>query len=910
MYTNRSIAHPLMMLAVSLSLATQAQAQDTADGIEEIVVTGSRIRSSNESSPQPLTTIDQGDFVDSGALTVAEALNQLPQLGDSLEGGSSINSLNSGFGVGTQTVNLRNLGANRTLVLVNGRRHVGGDVGTSSVDLNSIPAGMIERIDVLTGAASAVYGADAVTGVVNIVLRQNYEGTQLNVRTGAASAGDGNEYAVSLTHGGLFSSGDYLFGLEYSEQDPIVGRDRSFAQNDGSAATGLSEPDNGSGVNPGGLFFNSELGGVGGFDPSGTFVSPFAERFQRVPFRYLQNETQRLVVSGRSGFELSDTLSGFVEATYANTVVNVQFEPQLAIFSDAGFASSGTAGFRFPTAATVPVASVGADLRVITRRFAEFGARTAEIDRDLIRFAAGLDGEVGNSSWHVYYQYGKVDATQTDFATIDKLRLITAIDPVACAAVAGCQFVNLYGRGTIDPAALSWLSDDLNSNSESEQHVINAYFNGELNNLGDNPLSYVLGLEWRDESATITPNSELLAVIDPVTGSGNLVGTRGTRTFFGNTNGSYDVIEVFGELAIPLSSNFDVGLSSRFSDYSTVGNEFTYGINADWSISDSFRLRASAGSATRAPNINELFAPERASTTAIVDPCDTLDDVGNPLAPAANCASFVSPGYNPTDLDQQIRGVSGGNPSLDSETADTYSLGAVMTVGGSTTLSLDYFNIDMNDVLAPAFNAQATLDRCIATGEALFCDNVSRNAATEFVTSIRSEQVNLAAESVAGLEFVFTHTWELAQGQLLLDGVYTHLLEHDRQVNDGTNVEDLVGRVDNIENKINASLRFSNERWNFGGTVRYLGDGQQRLDADPVIALGNSIDSVTYLDIFGAYNFTDQLTLGVGIENLTDESSPVVTQLFENNGSADTTSAGIYDIRGTFWYVSLGYTFQ
>lgn len=186
---------------------------------------------------------------------------------------------------------------------------------------------------------------------------------------------------------------------------------------------------------------------------------------------------------------MSDSLGAFVEATFATSTVNVQFEPQLAVFSDAGFASSGTAGFRLPTAATVPVASLGADLRAITRRFVEFGPRESEIERDLLRFAAGLNGAVGEHTWHVHYQYGHVDAAQIDFDTIDKLRLLTAINPAA----------------------------------------------------------YVAGVEWRTESAKIEPNSELIAVADPVTGSGNLVGLKGTRTFFGNTDGEYDVAEFFAE---------------------------------------------------------------------------------------------------------------------------------------------------------------------------------------------------------------------------------------------------------------------------------------------------------------------------------------------------------------------------
>ena len=193
--------------------------------IETVIVTGSRIAApSNRNSSQPLSVVDADAFADSGALLVSEALNQLPQLGNALENGTSIIALNNGFGAGTQTVNLRNLGANRTLALVNGRRHVGGDVGTSAVDLSMIPSGLIDRIDIVTGAASSVYGADAVTGVINVILKENFEGTAFAGRAGGTADGGGEEYAFTATHGGVFDTGGLhtRTGIHQSRQD--IGR--------------------------------------------------------------------------------------------------------------------------------------------------------------------------------------------------------------------------------------------------------------------------------------------------------------------------------------------------------------------------------------------------------------------------------------------------------------------------------------------------------------------------------------------------------------------------------------------------------------------------------------------------------------------------------------------------------------
>jgi outer membrane receptor protein involved in Fe transport len=902
--TGSSLAIGIALSTASFASAVQAQeAGDTSDNVTEgetIVVTGSRLPSGNAQSPQPISSLGEEAFEATGALTVSEAIAELPQLGDALEGGSSINALNSGFGVGTQTVNLRGLGANRTLVLVNSRRHVGGDVGTSAVDLATIPSALVERIDVVTGANSAVYGADAVTGVVNVVLKSDYDGTEISGRYGITSEGDGQEFALSAVHGGSFGNGEYIFAAEYSKQNEIVGADRSFSQFDGSAATGLSDVNNGSGVNPGGLFAFSG-GGVGGFNAAGQFTQPFAERFQRVPFRSLQDDTERLIISGRGSVDLSADITGFAEATWANTKVNVQFDPQLAIFSDAGFASSGTAGFRFPSATAVLQPDLGGTLRPITRRFLEFGPRRAEIDRTLFRLAAGLDGDWSAGKWHFSYQYGQVDADQTDFNTIDKFRLVSAIDPAECATISGCQFVDLFGRGTIDPASLDFVSDDLVSSSKSEQHSILAYISGDAFDLPAGSIGYVLGAEFRDESATVRPNDGLIAITNPITGTG-LVGAKGTRTFFGDTDGGYNVLEGFAEARIPLFADADLGLSARVSDYSTVGTEFTWGANFDWQIVDALRLRTSYGRATRAPNILELFAPEQVATAAIADPCDTQTDAGAPLTQAAGCSNFVSATYNPTDLDQQIRGVSGGNPDLDSETADTFTIGAVLTLGRTATLSVDYFDISLDNVLAPAFSAQATLNRCISTQDPFFCDNVERGA-NDFVTSVRSEQVNLARESVAGIDVVLQLLFPLGDGDLSLNANWTHLTERDRQVNDEVAVEDLVGRIDNLKNRIRTTLAYEGGPVRFGTTLRYLDGGVQSISADPTVALGNDVPSRTYVDLFASFDLNETIAFNAGIENVFDESAPIVTDLFENNGSADTVASGIYDIRGTFFYI-------
>lgn len=899
-----TILHSII-LGFAITLPLPVSAQESREEIEEVVVTGTRIRSTTMTSPQPISTIDSEDFVSSGTLTAAEALNELPQLGNPLENGSNINSLD-GFGAGTQTLNLRNLGANRTLVLVDGRRHVGGDVGTAAVDLSSIPSAMIERMEILTGAASSVYGADAVTGVVNIILKKDFEGTELSSRYGTSTKGDGQEIAFGVTHGGRLQRGNYLLSAEYSSQDSIVAGARPFGQYDGSASTGLMAPENGSGISDAGSYESAELGGVGSFDADGTFGAHPTERFQRTPLRSLQDEADRLVVSGHGRIELTTDISAFAGATFANSTTIIQIEPQLASLSDSSFGTSGTAGFRFPSVG--PVEVNGDTMEILSRRFSEYGTRQTEIDRDLFRAVLGLEGSWGDTNFEVYYQYGDIEAKQTDFDTIDKFRLVTALDPVACAAASDCQFVNAYGRDTIDPTTLAWVSDDLKSNSEGTQHVFSGHISGDLFAIAGNNTYYVLGAEYRKEEASIKPNDALIAVDNPLNpGAGQFVGMRGSRTFFGDTIGNYDVAEAFGEFLLPLGDQFEASLSSRLSDYSTVGTEFTHSVNATFDLSDALAIRGSVGQATRAPNIGELFAADAVASQQIVDPCDTETDAGDPLAPAAGCTS--GPTYNPTNFDQNIRGVTGGNPDLQSEKADTITFGVIANLSDNFGFTIDYYSIDMTDVLATAFNAQSTLERCIATQDAFFCDNVTRDTATGFVTSIRSEQVNLAEEGIRGVDFALMYTLSLNNAVLQTALNYSHLIEHERKVNDTAEVEDLAGRVDNIEDKVHLRVDYERDDWNIGMTARYKGDAVQNIEADPDIAVGNNIDAQLYLDLHGGLRLSESINLRAGVKNATDEESPIITGLFELNGGADTTSPGLYDIRGRFWYLNATYTF-
>tara|TARA_Y100000748_G_C15359590_1_gene435165 strand:- start:162 stop:809 length:648 start_codon:yes stop_codon:yes gene_type:complete len=215
----------------------------------------------------------------------------------------------------------------------------------------------------------------------------------------------------------------------------------------------------------------------------------------------------------------------------------------------------------------------------------------------------------------------------------------------------------------------------------------------------------------------------------------------------------------------------------------------------------------------------------------------------------------------------------------------------------------------MEDVLSTAFSARATADRCTLTLDPQFCDLVTRDSAG-IIQSVITQQVNLAEEGVKGIDVTLSYGWSLGDGEMTLRTQYSHLFEHTRQVNDESVEEDLVGRVDNIENKLNTTLSYSNEKWELAAIARYLDSAVQTVD--PILAenaLGNEIGSQVYIDMQASYLLSDDFTLGFGVKNLTDREAPVVTDLYENNGSGTTTAGGIYDVRGQYFYLFGSYTF-
>jgi outer membrane receptor protein involved in Fe transport len=661
---------------------TTAQAQEPASPAsqETIVVTGSRIVSPNIVSLAPVQVVGEQDIDRSGVVNVQEVLLENPAFGNPL-----LSTTNSAFltsGSGAATVDLRDLGSNRTLVLINNRRVVGGFQGSPIVDLNVIPTQFIERIDVLTGGASSLYGSDAVAGVVNFIYKRNFEGLQLEGQYNITQRGDYPRYQISATAGANFADnrGNVMIHLGYSSDKGLLSRDRKNTRVDDLSEmlyTGdpadfgvVHEPYFSSFAQQGrfatgGLVFT--YGPTGELQPCFTTnfagcTSPLGDGegpngFNRQFFRTLSTPVKRWLFAERSHFDFTDNISFITEATYAKTSAKSEIEP---------FAmDSGGANPLFPG----PAAGVwdiqltpGGDCNpfvpqlicdnasdqngnglldiAFRKRLTGLSTRNLTADRDFMRIVAGFEGKLFNDrwSWDLTYNFGRTEESQKSNGQFNANSMRNALNAIVdtgdidqdgntteilcadpIARAQGCVPINLFGFDSITPAMAAYVAAETNHSFKVTQQVVNANLSGPLIDLPAGPLAVAIGAEYRREQSEEN--------WDALTNAGLTGGNA-----LPDTSGRFDVKEAYAEVNIPIlkdmafAKQLNLRAAGRISDYSTIGSTTTWSIGGDWAPIDDIRFRATRAKAVRAPNIGELFTgPSQTFPTGLIDPCEDID---------------------------------------------------------------------------------------------------------------------------------------------------------------------------------------------------------------------------------------------------------------------------------------------
>lgn len=945
--------------AIAAVPAMSARAAD--DPISEVIVTGTRIVRPNLTAPTAVITIDAAAIQQSGLGNAADILRGVPSFG-----ASTISTTNSNFqtaNAGLNTLELRNLTEDRTLVLVNGRRYVSGLPGTSAVDFNTIPVALIERVEVITGGASAIYGSDALAGVINVILKRDYEGVDLNYQFGEATAGGDVQNRASLTAGGGFADGrgNAVVSATFSQQQGLLARERGNTRVDDIAlCTRTGQPQDCrtpvenvfSSFSEFGRFIIPSNGRqftvADGSGPTGTVV-PYdnaAFGFNRQQFRRYAVPTDRYLISSLLDYEMSPDTKAFFEAMFAQTSTSTDIEPFPHSSDDLNIGGISIDNPFMPQAIRDAAIAAGDTEVAYARRTTEIGERAADATRNTYRFVTGLEGDIQDSwNWQAYYSFGRMDDSQQSGGQINVANMRNALDAVdgdgnpntfdpVCASAAarleGCAPINLFGKGSISPEAAAYVAAPASRQSYTQQEVFGATFNGPTFELPAGPLNLVVGAEWRRERAEDVP--------DVLTQGGLNAGNAQAPI-----RGSYDVGELFAEIDVPLLRDLplvrelSVGGAFRYSDYSTVGNTSAYTGRISWSPVESLRLRGQVARAVRAPNIGELFAPGGENFAPVADPCNGVTAT-TPGVIAQRCRSIpaiaqriATTGSFTLSVPEQ-QGVGGftaaGNANLDVETSDSFTFGMIFDrnfgAAGAVMLSLDYFDVEIEDVIATV-SRQGAIDFCFdgASFPNEFCQFLTRDSegpAFELgeLTAVDSRFINEGTLQTQGVDLAVQWTWPrlpvAIPGQLALRLNYTHLLDYT-QVQFGEE-DDRVGETAFSEDESQTALVYSAGPWTVQWEWTFLSDAIPD-NSSPLFSFDVGSYSVHDLQIafdFGRSNLLQGMPfrstrLYVGANNLLDEAAPLILSGVPGNSTGTDTDATVYNPIGRTWYAGLNVAF-
>lgn len=915
--SKRSLVHAAVGMACVLGspLAIAAERTDVGAGesevtLEELTVSASRIEHSGFQAPTPVSVLDAAQVEQRGATNIANIINEIPAFTGTITPASTgLNSRQNGI----NAVDLRGLGTNRNLVLLNGRRGTPFDE-LGNVDLNAVPSLAIGRVEVVTGGASAAWGSDAISGVVNLIYDEDLEGLKFNAQYGESERGDAEDTRLAAAWGTSFNDGrgHFLLAADYNDNKGVrEGRDRAWQRRSPALLNNPADtgPDDGipqfmirdnavlfaaspNGVTypgatgtaadnleffPDGTARPRELGQVGGTFMVGGSGSRLADRGAI----FIPTERFNVLAAGRH--EVTDSVEAFVEASFAESKSTGQLVN--------AFSFGGTNGIRIqPDNPYLPasVAALGQEL-VLARTFEEVPPITSVSKNENMRFVAGLEGSLGASyKWNVSGQYGRTRFSNDQPYNMQVGNLLLAADAVVdpdsgqivCRAnlngangAPGCQPINLFGQGSPSQAALDYVFATGTSDTEIEQTVFAADIGGELFDAWAGPVLGTVGIEYREE--------KLDRVVNEPNANSEFVIVNAQPL-----NGKFDVTEGFAEFAVPLlkagGQSLDLNAAARFTDYSTVGSVTTWKAGLIYSPVEALRFRGTMSRDIRAPSIGESFV-----RTLL------FSSVSNPFLPGAPIRSVETPTI--------------GNPDLKEETAETTTFGVVYSAGGFRG-SVDWYHIDLTDTIG-VLSPQDVVNRCFE-GDASLCDFITFNP-DQSIQTIAGRNLNLGTFDLEGIDAELHYTQALGNGDISVGLIGSYLFHKEIAPSGGT-VLDTAGEVGTASGygtpdfKATLSVGYDIGDWGHYAQVRYIGSGVYDATYGPeqLASDENDVSSIAYVDLSTRYTLKNlgygEVQVFAGVDNAFDKDPQIVPLNFISNAA---TNGAIYDVIGRKYYV-------
>ncbi len=921
-----------------MAFVAPAMAQETTASSDVVVVTGSRIRNANLVSSSPVTQVNAEDFALSGTTRVEDLLNTLPQLAPSFD------SFTVNPTTGFATADLRGLGTNRTLVLVNGLRLPPGGIRSEAADLNQIPATMLQRVEVLTGGASAVYGSDAVAGVVNFILDRGFEGVSINVGVSGYQHSNGNNYLQGLMDARGFEYPRGNSGIDGRTYNMDIAMGGDFANGRGHASTYFTYRKNeellqgsrdysscalsasgtscgGSSTAPTPNFIYVDYDGAGNYlddnfvhmNPDGSWAAGVGELYNYAPINHYQRPDERYTAGAFFNLEISPSFRPFMDIMFANTNTSVQIAESGTFFANT-LTFDCTDALIGSLCADIGLDPTGPVDLYVGKRNVEGGPRVSIIDSTSYRVAFGSEGELG-SNWAYNVSFltsanSSSETSQNDFISSNLGdALLACADPTLVNTTA-CY--NVWVPGGVTAASAAAAAGTGMQAGRTELIQLGGYVTGDTGFAfpgADENISLVAGAEWRRTNFAVAADSNM--------GTGNFTGLGGPRPSIDN---GYDVTEVYFEAGVPLVANIDMELGYRYSNYNTSGGVSSYKVGLAWEPMEMIRFRGGYNRAIRAANINELYSVQQIALWGGDDPCSGVA----PEFTAAQCAntgvSAAQYGNISASPAAQYNQFTGGNPGLQPETADTWTFGFVATPVDNMSVSVDYYHVEITDQIG-TIGAGTVLRFCGLTGDPFLCNKVNRNSATGdlwlgqtgFVENLID---NFGDLSWSGIDLAVNYTTPVAGGDLDLSFVGSYALEQEIAPLPGVNEDatyDCAGVINTScqtpDWRHTFRATYSQDtwwqaslRWRYVGSMDYTDtSGAPGATDSLLIANGNQLDGVNYFDLTGTFEVRDNATFTVGVNNVLDTEPPMVGSTLSLNANAP----GGYDQNGRFLHASL-----
>jgi iron complex outermembrane receptor protein len=846
-----------------------SDAKDGADD-SDIVVTGSRIDRAGFDAPTPTTVIGGDALLIGNRPSIAQVLNDLPQFRASTTPTTNF----SGTASGSSPADLRGLGTTRTLTLLNGRRFTGAG------DLNTVPQGLIGRVEVVTGGASAAWGSGAVGGVVNILLDTKLQGLTIGAQSGVSTRGDAFRYGFDGTFGTSFADGRgrFMIGAQYFNDEGVLDRDARpnlgsttlYTNPTGSAHAFVIAPDvNYSNAAVGGLITTGILAGQT-FNRDGT-LRPFvygSPRGTQVMVggegTSLRDETalaapyERLNAYARASFDVGDATL-WVDGSYSRMHAQYPFYAE----SDRDNITISRDNPFLPLAVRNQMIAAGQTTFRMGRVFEDYGYRTFGYTRETIDAAIGIDGSFADGKWRysAYYGHGQLSDDRGYLNQKVAANFARALDVVANPAggapicrvaltdpTTACRPLNIFGEGNADPAAVAYaFSSTAHVRNTTKLDTASVSLRGDPFSLWAGPVSVAVGAEARWESIESSG-------LDPLSAA------QAFTTFnFSSINGGFNVKEGFGEIAVPLLdqpfSKIEFSAAGRYSQYSNIGDVTSWKLGVTDRIFNDLLLRFSTSRDIRSGSLTELFNTRSTTQSNIADPT--------------------------TQTTYQIVTFGGGNPALNPEIGRTTTIGATFSPSfiPGLNLSIDYFDISIKGAIA-TLSGQDIVTRC-ANGNAALCSQIVR--VNGVITTVFATFVNLAEYKTHGVDFEASYVLPLNKlsasipGTLRFRGLATYVPT--------LTTDDGISKIE-YSGDVGEAVPFGTPRWRGSFSVsyddkafsadarlRYVGGGlwNHLLDIE-----NNAMSAKTYLDL-GARVRVDKVTLSANVTNVFDIDAPPTT---------------------------------